>query len=169
MPKINKTLQQKLLTMLEADQAMRQSPKWNKNIDRHNTAELKKIIKQFSWPHKKLVGEKAATAAWAIAQHADHDIKFQEACLNLINQEVNNKNLPAWQMAYLTDRINVHKNQPQIYGTQFYLTKNKRLINRPIKNKKQLNSLRKKVGLEKFEIYKNKLQQSQRVQKNRGN
>jgi len=118
----------------------------------------KKIIDKYGWPDIKIVGEKASSGAWLIAQHADKDIKFQEQCLELMKA----KQVPLWQLAYLTDRIQTNKKLPQIYGTQYYLTKNRRFINRPIKNKSTLNKRRKEMGLEPFEKYKNKLSESQK-------
>ena len=143
--------------MVEADQKMRVSGKWNNNIDKKNTTELKKIIKKYGWPDISMVGEKASSGAWAIAQHADKDIKFQKYCLELINEKFKNNKTPSWQVAYLTDRIKVNSGLPQVYGTQFYSTKNKRFINRPIKDKSELDKRRKEIGLEKFEVYKKRL------------
>jgi len=106
-------------------------------ISRKHKVELKKIIKEISWPAISKVGKEASCAAWLIAQHADHDVKFQENCLNLM------KNLPEGeiqkkQIAYLIDRILVNKNKKQEYGTQFYLNKKNIFGPRPIKDLKNI-------------------------------
>src|SRR3989338_703283 len=87
----NKKIKESLLLMIERDQKMRKlfmkkRSNWNANVDMKNTEKLKKIINKYGWPGKSLVGEKAADAAWLIAQHADHDVKFQEKCLCLIKK-----------------------------------------------------------------------------------
>jgi hypothetical protein len=159
---INDKLKTKLLKMMDKDQKMRSSGKWDKNVDKINTIEFKKVIEKNGWPDVRIVGKKASTGAWLMAQHADHDLKFQKHCLRLMNDKLKDGSLPSWQIAYLTDRVQVNNKLPQIYGTQFYLTKNKRFINRPIRNKSTLDKRRKEIGLESFDEYKIKLTATQK-------
>jgi len=63
--------------MAEKDQGMRLKGKWDTKIDIKNTESLKKIIKEIGWPNIETVGKKISHYAWLIAQHADHDVKFQ--------------------------------------------------------------------------------------------
>lgn len=149
---MNIFLKKQLIGIMKDDQKMRRGKQWDNKVDENNIRKLKLIIKKHGWPDEKMVGKKGATASWLIAQHADHDIEFQKQCLNLICDL--NKKIPKWQIAYLTDRVNVNLGKPQIYGTQFYLTKNKKLTFRPIKNRKELNQRRAEVGLGSFEEYK---------------
>lgn len=149
---MNIILKKQLIDMMKDDQKMRQGKQWDNKVDENNIHKLKLIIKKHGWPDENMVGKKGATASWLIAQHADHDIEFQKQCLNLISDP--NKKIPKWQIAYLTDRVNVNLGKPQIYGTQFYFTKNKKLVFRPIKNKKNLNQIRAEASLDSFEEYK---------------
>jgi hypothetical protein len=95
--------------------------------------ELKKIIKEIGWPVISKVGKEASQAAWLVAQHADHDVKFQEYCLNLMKNASDGDVLKK-QIAYLTDRILVNTGKKQLYGTQFYLNKKGVYGPRPIKD-----------------------------------
>ena len=143
--------------MTARDQKMRRSNRWKVSVDRTNTAELKKIVKHFGWPDKRLVGTKGSEAAWLIAQHADHDIRFQQRCLELMTNPAMMDHISPIQIAYLTDRVRVHKKKKQQFGTQFYVTRQGRFMPRPIKNKKTLNRRRNEIGLESFEKYKAEL------------
>ena len=47
---------------------------------------LLSIIEKYGWPTDSLVGHKAATAAWFIAQHHDNDVIFQRMCFGLMQK-----------------------------------------------------------------------------------
>jgi len=140
--------------MVDVDQKMRKRAiggkiKWDKNVDRRSAVRLKKIIKKYGWPTKSSVGKKASHGAWLLAQHADHDLKFQKKVLKLMSSiSVKNINeVSLANIAYLTDRILVHENKPQFFGTQF--KKNKKGVFEPFKvrNGKNVDKRRKKYGL----------------------
>ena len=160
---MNKRLQKQILTVVAKDQAMRFSGKWDAKIDRNNTKTLKKIIKKYGWPDIALVGKKASQGAWLIAQHADHDVKFQKYCLKLITERLKDRKIDPKNFAYLTDRVLVNSGKLQLYGTQFYLNKKGQLVPRSIKNKKELSKRRKKFYLEPFTKYKARLMNKQKL------
>jgi hypothetical protein len=164
---MNKIIKNKILSLVKKDQKMRKSStsKWNFKVDKENTNELKKVIKKYGWPDFDLVGKEASKGAWLIAQHADHDVKFQEYCLNLTKEKLKDNKIEPQYFAYLTDRVLVNQNKPQLYGTQFYLNKKGQLVPRPIKNKKKLSSRRKKFKLEPFTKYKTRLLRRQKLLK----
>lgn len=153
---INKKLRKTLLQMAKNDQAMRlkavKTGRWNKKVDIENTKQLKKIAAKYGWLDRKLVGSAGADAAWLLVQHADHDIKFQEQCLNLLWKLVafNDNSSQQRHFAYLLDRILVKKFGKQIFGTQFKKLKNSRLQPFPIHDIKNLNKRRRLYGLETF-------------------
>jgi len=150
---MNKELKNKILKMAAKDQKMRSSGKWNNNVDIQNTNVMKEIIKTFGWPDIDLVGKQASTNAWLLVQHSDHDVVFQEKCLRLIKEKLKDNKVIPENYAYLKDRVNVNKKRLQLYGTQFYLNNNKKLVPRPIRDKKNLDKRREKYGLELFEKY----------------
>jgi len=65
-------------------------------------------------------------------------------------------------IAYLTDRILVEEGKPQVYGTQF-VDKGDHLELRRLENRKDLNNLRAKVGLETIEEYQRFMQESYKL------
>ena len=157
-----KEISKLLIEMGLEDQRMRvgfQDPrsavKFDSKIDRRNTEKLKHIIAKIGWPTISKVGEEASYAAWLITQHADHDIYFQEKCLELMLQEKDDVLLS--NLAYLTDRAAVNKGKLQVYGTQFYKNRRGNIIPRPIKNPNMLDKRRQQMGLESFSKYEQKM------------
>jgi hypothetical protein len=86
-------------------------------IDRDNTARPREIVRQHGWPGHRLVGETGAHAAWLLAQHAPPDL--QEECLPLLQDAVARDDASPADLAYLMDRVLMHRGEPQIYGTRY--------------------------------------------------
>ncbi len=141
------------------DQKMRkkwqESEVWNNKIDKKNTRELKIIVHIYGWSTIDLVGKKASKNAWLLVQHADHDIKFQKYCLNLMKRvfNENEKNIAKENLAFLKDRVLVNENKKQLFGTQFYKSKKGKFVLRPIVNKRDLQKRRNQYGLPPIEEY----------------
>lgn len=95
--------------------------KWNlaTSVDKINGLILKNLVTAFGWPTLSAYGKGAVNNAWLIAQHADHDVAFQEFCLTRITAAALAGEAPLRHVAYLTDRILVNKKKPQIFYTQF--------------------------------------------------
>lgn len=86
--------------------------------DRQNAQTLMTIIERFGWPTREMVGIKAVQGAYIAVQHAGHDSSFQSNCLSLIQQQVDQGELPGAFLALMTDRVTVSRGEPQIFGTQ---------------------------------------------------
>lgn len=127
-----------------------------RETDRLNLRKMRKIVKQIGWPTISKVGKEASHFAWLLVQHADNNVEFQQYCLELMRKEAESGNVTKTDIAFLTDRILVNRGRTQIYGTQFYESKEK-LIPRPIRNIDKLDERRKRMGLEPFEDYENKI------------
>ena len=89
------------------------------------------------------MGDEAAEAAWLIAQHAIGLPAFQRACLEAVKAS----DAPAWQAAYLEDRIRVLEGRPQLYGTQFDWDADGRMSPQPIEDPTGVDERRAAVGL----------------------
>lgn len=122
------------------------------SIDQSNTQILKRIIKYHGWPTISNFGKEADTQAWLIAQHSDHDVPFQEEVLSLMQDLYPLQETSADHYAYLHDRINVNKRQPQRYGTQGQLTQTG-WEPFPLEDAAQIEHWRKQVGLGSFKEY----------------
>ncbi len=126
--------------------------KWAE-ADSINQIKAKAIIKKYGYPGFSLVGE-WSTDFWAIVDHCDDDIAFQDHVLALMKIEVAKNNAGKEEYALLTDRVLVNKKQKQIYGTQVRTNpKTHKATPFPLKYPKQVNALRKKMGMEPLEVY----------------
>lgn len=113
--------------------------------DARNTSCMKKIVAEFGWPTKSLVGADGAQAAWLLVQHADRDPAFQRACLELMRL-FGADEVSLGDVAYLTDRVLVNEGKLQIYGTQFHEVDG-HLEPRPIEDPDSVDARRASVGL----------------------
>ena len=157
-------IKQKLIIIQSEDQVAIHQPNF-KSVSEKHVEELKKMINQIGWPTISKVGKKASFAAWLIAQHADQDPKFQKYCLNLmlsVKNDVEKKNI-----AYLTDRILVHQNKPQLYGTQFYIDELGNFRPRPIEDLEHIENRWREMEMagelwKTFEEYKQYMENKQK-------
>ncbi|UKE67820.1 hypothetical protein KM547_19580 [Xanthomonas translucens pv. phlei] len=126
--RIDQSLRQELLARVEKDQAVRQKViaegaggSWEQTVqvDRDNTAWLKKVVMEKGWPTKSMVGEDGSKAAFLIAQHATLDPTFQEQVLAQMQAALEQKEADPADFALLKDRVLLHQGKPQLYGTQF--------------------------------------------------
>ncbi|MDF2430855.1 MAG: hypothetical protein JWP44_486 [Mucilaginibacter sp.] len=121
--------------------------------DSLNEIKAKEIIGKYGYPGYSLVGD-VSNNFWVIVQHCDDDVTFQEHVLALMKIEVRKNNASKTNYAYLVDRVLVGKHQKQIYGTQVYTDpKTHKSTPLPLKYPKQVNRLRKKMGMEPLKEY----------------
>jgi hypothetical protein len=88
-------------------------------IDTSNLAWLRKLIAEKSFPTAAQVGNEGVHLAWVLLQHADQDPKLQSELLPVLEQRFSAGELPANDLARITDRVLVAGGKPQRYGTQF--------------------------------------------------
>ncbi len=123
-------VQTELAMRVEQDQALRRETTSPENmtpalldrlgaVDFDNTAWMRSLVTRHGWPTVAKVGEKGAGNAWLLVQHADHDVDFQEQCLELLRAAVAQGQASEKNLAYLEDRVAMHRGRPQRYGTQF--------------------------------------------------
>ena len=149
---MNLRIARQINQMAEADRKMRSGHKkgviLDASLDKRHAEALKAVIKQYGWPTISLVGRKASRNAWLIAQHADHDQKFQEMALCLLRKiDRESHDIDRANIAYLADRLAVKKKQKQQFGTQFDFDKNGNLVLHPLTKSKDINQIRKDYNL----------------------
>lgn len=134
--------------MRKVDQDMREKnlkdQSWDDSIDKQNTARMKEIVAEIGWPTISKVGKESSHSAWLLLQHADHSVEFQTHCLELMKQETLGEVEPR-DIAMLEDRIRIHQNQPQLYGTQFRSVNGEHMP-LPIEDIEHVDQRRKQMG-----------------------
>ena len=117
------------------------------NLHNKNAELLSKIIDEIAYPIIEKVGKEASEAAWLVIQHAIGQPHFMKKCENLLKDEVNQHNANPKNLAYLTDRIAVFENKPQLYGTQFDWDESGQLSTNAYDDLFKVNQRRKSIGL----------------------
>lgn len=163
--KIDSILQKKIISMFAEDQKWRSESlnlindkksvydeaTINKNMGRAdslNMIEAKKIIDNQGFPGYDLVGEDGSNGFWAIIQHCDGDVAFQQKALTLMSKQVERHNASGENYALLQDRVLINQGHKQLYGTQVRLDlKTHHAKPLPIQDSLNVDVRRKAVGL----------------------
>ncbi len=82
--------------------------------DSLNLVEVEKIIQNYKYPGKSLVGEPTNEAAWYVIQHSDKIEQY----FPVIEKAGKDGELPKRLVAMMQDRMLMNQNRPQVYGTQ---------------------------------------------------
>jgi hypothetical protein len=113
--------------------------------DSARTRWLRRAVERFGWPSRAAAGAGASEAAWLILQHSP-DTAWQGAMLPEVERLSRSGDIPPADVALLTDRILVHRGQPQRYGSQFSM-RDGRLVPAPVEDLAGLDARRASVGL----------------------
>lgn len=119
--------------------------------DSGRTARLQAIVEEYGWPNSARVGREAAGAAFLILQHSPVQ-EFQEQMLPVLEQLAAAGEVPGSDAAMLIDRVLMHQDLPQRYGTQFKLVEGRWVLHR-IENEAQLEERRQEMGLPSMDEY----------------
>lgn len=166
----NESLQSQLIEMAKLDQLLRNQlgeAGWDKapkelraqlsKVDQGNTEALKAILSDRQWFTEKEVGRDGISAAFLIIQHSP-DEQFQERMLPILkNSYLNNEGVSGQEVALLTDRVLIHMDKAQIYGTQAEI-KNGEVTFMPISDKDLVDKRRAEMGMPPLEYYKKLLE-----------
>ena len=158
----NDALRRRLLALGDSDQAVRRGltladslrdtgfvRRMNKR-DSLDATVLRRIIAQYGWPGKSLVGAQAASAAFLIAQH---NASLQPKALQLMRRLPPGEVKPS-DLAMLEDRVNVNRGRPQRFGTQLvFADSGRRMLFSPIDDLAHLDARRTAVGLPPIPVY----------------
>lgn len=89
------------------------------SIDTENVAWLRNLVATKGFPTAAQVGKQGVHLAWVLLQHADQDPKLQKDLLPTLERRFAAGELPANDLARITDRVLMAGSKPQKYGTQF--------------------------------------------------
>jgi len=112
-----------------------------------NADEFEAILLEQGWPDQSLVAEDGSEAAWLIVQHAIARPDLQRRVLTLLEAAAARGDVPAWQPAFLSDRIRTLEGRPQLYGTQFDWDANGEMSPLPIEDPAGVDARRAGIGL----------------------
>jgi hypothetical protein len=113
---------------------------------------IEEVISQYEEISIPKFGIKTSNNAWLLVQHMDWNRKFQQKYLDIMLK--NPDDFDPTNIAYLTDRVLVGRNKPQIYGTQFQNHIEEGVYRPfPTDDPKNVNLRRAEVGLETIEEY----------------
>lgn len=133
-----------------------------------NAETLDKIIEKIGYPTIEKVGEEANEAAWLVIQHSIGKPEFMKKCAAFLEKAVAENQANPKQFAYLSDRIAVFEDRPQLYGTQFDWDENDEMNPKLFDDLEKVNERRKSVGLNSLQeqisiIRKQILQENQKT------
>ena len=86
-------------------------------------ATLKEIVEENSFPAISLVGERASHLFWALVMQCNTDIIFQMKVLKLMQGGNEKGDVSTSDFAMLNDRVRMNRELPQLYGTQYVISK----------------------------------------------
>ncbi len=122
-----------------------------KELHNKNAKTLNNIIDKIGYPTTDKVGKEANEATWLVIQHSIGQPKFMKKCAKLLKRAVSENKAEPKDLAYLTDRIAVFEEKPQLYGTQFDWDENGKLSPNPFDDLAKVNKRRKSIGLHTLE------------------
>ncbi len=136
----------------EPQESIEQLWKQQTEIDQKNIKRLHEIVAKHGWPGKKLVGEKAADAAFLIVQHAE--LPDQEKYLPILQKAAEQNDVKPSNVAMLQDRVLMRQGKNQIYGSQLRSDpKTGKIELYPIDDPEHVDERRAKVGLPPLKDY----------------
>ena len=118
-----------------------------------NTAWLKERVAAEGWPKISEVGEKGASAAWLLTQHADRDPVFQLRALRLMEPLLAEGEVSKRNYAYLYDRAMLKLAGKQRYGTQWGGCEGGVRQLQPLEDEVRLDELRAEMEIEPIADY----------------
>jgi len=164
-----KKLRDELITMAKTDQYIRDYASKNYPFDKiiddnfkkrwdsialSHKKRIKEILDTYGWPGYNLVGEEASNATWIIVQHLNQEIDLQEYALSHLEKAIKNNNANPKTLAFLTDKVRVLNDQPQLYGTQInWMTETGYPSPFEIENKEDVDNRRLRLGLDSLSHY----------------
>ncbi|MBK9046729.1 MAG: hypothetical protein IPP34_11310 [Bacteroidetes bacterium] len=157
-----KSIAEKIIELKNTDLALREklaksgglSEGYNeemKELHNKNANILNDIIDAIGYPTFDKVGKEASDATWLIIQHSIGQPEFMRKCAELLENTVRENKADVKSLAFLTDRIAVLEEKPQLYGTQFDWDKFGNLSPNPFDDLNKVNERRKLIGLNTIE------------------
>lgn len=117
-------------------------------IDAASTEMMRTLLGEFDWIDSHRFGERIASRAWILVQHADDHPDFQQLALDRMAAHLASGGVRPADYAHLWDRVAVNTGKPQRYGTQPTACKPDGTLDlRPVEDPAGLDARRRTMGL----------------------
>ncbi len=121
-------------------------------MDEMHNIMLHKVIEAHGFPGASEHGMVTTHEFWILIMHQDGDTELQESVLKWMKSMLHTGEVMGRDIAYLSDRVAVNKEECQMYGTQFHYDKvQDKNVPFEICDEKKLKKLRKRMGLMPFD------------------
>ena len=128
------------------------------SINNEHLNTVRRIISDFGLPTITNSSHDAYKAVVLVALHSG-DVGFLENILQELKM-ANSSSIEKRDIAYVTDKMRVIQNQPQLYGTQYKISANGDMHYIEIEDPENLERRRVELGMESFEEYKKTVERS---------
>lgn len=118
--------------------------------DSVNLAIVTSVIEKYGWLGKNVIGFIGNYTLALIIEHADKNT--QEKYIPIIREAFKNKNVEAYDLALLEDKISLRQGKQQLYGSVIVNLKNKNYV-APIEDVGNLDKRRTELGLKSMNSY----------------
>lgn len=110
------------------------------------------FLNEYGWKSKKEIGELANMGLFLAIQHSSKE--EMESFKEIVEKAYQENKIEKRNYALYIDRLKVHNDLPQIYGTQYYYDEKSASFRlNEIEDFANVNKRRRKVGLSKIEKY----------------
>jgi len=140
--------------ILERDQKTRtgkDSAAFVQYIDSCNLVQIERLIAQYGWMGRSVVGPSGNSTFFFVIQHAD--LATQLKYFPLLEQSVKEGESKPSHMALMQDRILMRQGKKQIYGSQVVMNDTGGQEFYAIEDEKNVNARRAAMGLQPIEEY----------------
>lgn len=127
------------------------------SADIENTAQLKQLLRKYTWRHIANTSRSAASGAFLVVQHSG-DLEFQKQALTKVKPLVLENLMEPSTFALLADRIATNENRPQLFGSQA-VCEGGAWVPKTLHEPENVDERRNELGLGKLEDYYTKLKE----------
>ena len=117
-----------------------------------NEKKIAKILEEYGWPTKEMIGERGNWTICNVIQHSDNEVRIHY--LPIMRQAVKDKKLEPRFLVRSEDRIATERGDLQIYGGQMkYYPETKSFNLWPIFDPENIDKRRTAIGLDSIAIF----------------
>ncbi len=129
------------------------------SLDRMHSSRLKEIVAAHGWPGIDLVGTDGSEAAFHLAEHSHREPQFQNECLELMENALQQGQVKPAHYAELFDRVQIDRGNMQRFGTQAVFHQGK-IEFLPLEDPDRVDARRARMGMVPLREYRAQLEQA---------